>query len=76
VVDGGVNGTARVTMFLSSVKSWIDIHIVDGFMNFLGALVYFLNSVTKRFQTGFVQNYLLIVFLCVLAFLFFELKIS
>ena len=76
VVDGVVNGTGRNTLFLSELKNWFDKYIVDGFMNFLGTLVYFLNSVTKRFQTGLVQNYLLLVFLCVLAFLLFELKIS
>ena len=76
VVDGGVNGTASFTVFLSRVKSWIDIHIVDGFMNFLGTLVYFLNSVTKRFQTGLVQNYLLLAFLVFLVFIIWELKLT
>ena len=76
VVDGGVNGTASVTMFLSGVKQWIDTYIVDGFMNFLGTAVYFLNSVTKRFQTGVVQNYLLLAFLGFLVFIILELKLT
>ena len=76
VIDGAVNGTGHATLLLSRVKQWIDTYIVDGTVNFMGTLVYFLNSIVKRVQTGFVQNYLLIVFLCVLAFLFFELKTS
>ena len=76
VVDGAVNGTGHNTMFLSGIKNWFDKYIVDGLVNFMGTLVYFLNSFTKRVQTGFIQNYLLIAFLCILAFLFFELKIS
>ncbi len=76
IVDGAVNGTGHNTMFLSGIKNWFDKYIVDGLVNFMGTLIYFLNSFTKRIQTGFVQNYLLIAFLCVLAFLFFELKIS
>ncbi len=76
VIDGGVNGTARVTMFLSAVKQWIDTYIVDGTVNFMGTAVHFLNSITKRIQTGFVQNYLLIVFLVLIAFLFWELKLA
>ena len=76
VVDGGVNGTARVTMFLSDVKQWIDTYIVDGTVNFMGTAVYFLNSITKRVQTGFVQNYLLIVFFVLIAFLIWELKLA
>ncbi len=74
VVDGTVNGTGKNTLFLSEIKNWIDKYIVDGAVNFMGTLVYLLNSLVKRVQTGFVQNYLLIVFLSVLAFLAFELK--
>ncbi len=76
VVDGGVNGAASVTMFLSRVKQWIDTYIVDGFMNFLGTAVYFLNSITKRFQTGVVQNYMLLAFLVFLVFIIWELKLT
>ncbi len=76
VVDGAVNGTGTLTLWLSRVKNWIDAHIVDGLVNFMGTLVHFLNSIIKRLQTGLIQNYLLIVFLCVLAFLLFELKMT
>jgi len=76
VVDGGVNGAASVTMFLTRVKQWIDTYIVDGFMNFLGTAVYFLNSITKRFQTGVVQNYMLLAFLVFLVFIIWELKLT
>ena len=76
VVDGAVNGTGHVTMVISRVKQWFDATIVDGTVNFMGTAVYFLNSITKRVQTGFVQNYLLIVFLVVIAFLILELKLA
>lgn len=75
VVDGAVNGTGHVTMFLSRIKNWIDANIVDGLVNFMGTLTYFLNGLTKRLQTGFVQNYLLIVVVSVLVLLIFELKL-
>ena len=74
VVDGAVNGTGHVTMLISRLKNWIDIYIVDGFVNFTGAFAYSLNSIAKRLQTGFIQNYLLIVFVSVLILLAFELK--
>ena len=76
VVDGAVNGTGHVTLVVSRVKQWIDTYIVDDTVNFMGTAVYFLNSITKRIQTGFVQNYLLIAFLGILAILFFELKLT
>lgn len=74
-VDGTVNNTGRATLWLSQIKNWIDTNMVDGFVNFMGTLTYFLNFVIKRLQTGLIQNYLLIVFLTVLAFLVFELKL-
>jgi NADH-quinone oxidoreductase subunit L len=74
-IDGTVNNAGYATLFVSEVKNWIDKYIVDGTVNFMGTAVYFLNSITKRVQTGFVQNYLLVAFLCVLAFLVFELKL-
>jgi len=76
VIDGTVNGTGRNTMLLSDIKNWIDKYIVDGAVNFMGTVVYFLNSIVKRLQTGFVQNYLLIVFLVVIVFLIWELKLA
>ena len=76
VIDGAVNGTGRNTLFLSEIKNWIDKYIVDGAVNFMGTAVYFLNSIVKRIQTGFVQNYLLIVFLVLIAFLILELKLA
>ena len=76
MVDGTVNNTGRATMWLSEIKNWIDKYIVDGAVNFMGSLVYFLNSFTKRIQTGFIQNYLLIVFLVLIVFLIFELKLA
>jgi len=76
VVDGAVNGTGHVTLVISRAKQWIDTYIVDGAVNFMGTAVYFLNSITKRVQTGFVQNYLLIVFLALIAFLILELKLA
>lgn len=74
-VDGAVNNTGRGTLWISAVKNWIDKNIVDGIVNFMGVLTYFLNFIIKRLQTGLIQNYLLIVFLSVLAFLVFELKL-
>jgi len=75
IVDGAVNGTGHATLFISAVKGWIDKYIVDGLVNFTGTLTHFLNSIVKRLQTGFVQNYLLIVFIGILVFLVWELKI-
>ena len=75
IVDGAVNNAGLATLWISEVKNWFDKYVVDGFVNFTGAFTHLLNSFVKRLQTGLIQNYLLIVFLGILAFLAFELKI-
>lgn len=75
MIDGAVDNTGRATLLLSRIKNWLDQTIVDGAVNFTGTFVYFLNAIMKRLQTGLIQNYLLIVVLCVVAILIFELKI-
>lgn len=62
VVDGAVNGTGKATLWTSNVKNWIDKHIVDGLVNLTGGLTQFFSAVLRLAQTGFVQHYLLIVF--------------
>ncbi|HLD50658.1 MAG TPA: NADH-quinone oxidoreductase subunit L, partial [bacterium] len=62
VIDGAVNGTGKATLWTSKVKNWIDQTIVDGLVNFTGALTQFLSAVMRLAQTGFIQHYLLIVF--------------
>ena len=74
MIDGAVNGTGLGTLRLSDVKNWIDIHIVDGIVNGVGAVTRAFSSGLRRIQTGFVQNYLLILFIGALVMLFFEKK--
>lgn len=62
VIDGAVNGAARVTTAISRVKSWVDIHIVDFLVNFVAILTGFASLAVRRIHTGRVQNYLLIAF--------------
>ena len=62
VIDGAVNGAARVTMAISRVKSWVDIHVVDFSVNLVAILTGFTSLTVRRIHTGRVQNYLLIAF--------------
>ncbi len=63
VIDGAVNGLAKVTVIISEIKSWIDLYIVDGAVNGIAKVVGLLSSALRQVQTGFVQSYLLIAFL-------------
>lgn len=62
VIDGAVNGAARITMAISRVKSWIDIHIIDFLVNLAAVLTGFASLTIRRIHTGSAQNYLLIAF--------------
>jgi NADH-quinone oxidoreductase subunit L len=62
VIDGAVNGTARITVILSVISAWIDRYIVDGAVNLVGMIVKLFSSVLRRIQTGYIQTYLLIAF--------------
>ena len=62
VIDGTVNGIARIVVILSKITSWIDRYIVDGAVNMVAAAVRLFSLALRRIQTGYIQTYLLIAF--------------
>ncbi len=74
VIDGAVNGTGLITLFTSSIHQWFDKYIVDGIVNLVGQLTQFFSSIVRRLQTGYIQNYLLIVFVGLLVLIYIELQ--
>ena len=67
VVDGAVNGAARVTTIGSWFSSLTDRTVVDGLVNLVGWAVQESSHVFRRFQTGLVQNYALLMLFGVFA---------
>jgi NADH-quinone oxidoreductase subunit L len=68
VVDGGVNGTARLTRFSSRVTGLTDQYFVDGIVNAMAAFIMRLMSpLFRAAQTGFTQNYALVMVLGLVA---------
>jgi NADH-quinone oxidoreductase subunit L len=77
VVDGaGVNGAGWLTRFVSSVSMWWDSWIVDGSVRLGSFLVYALGFVSKFFQTGYVQNYMLLIVIGLIGFLAYYLHLA
>lgn len=62
VIDGSVNFCAGACVFVSNVKGWIDRCIVDGLVNLLAYIIKSLSIVFRRLQTGYIQNYILLIF--------------
>jgi NADH-quinone oxidoreductase subunit L len=61
IVDGIVNGAATVTRLTSFVAGRFDSIVVDGLVNLMAYLSGFIGLVLRRFQTGRVQTYLVLV---------------
>jgi len=68
VVDGAVNGTGWVTVVSSFVSGLTDRTVVDGVVNLVGWIVQESSLAFRRFQTGLVQNYALLMLFGVFAF--------
>jgi NADH-quinone oxidoreductase subunit L len=57
VIDGFLDGSAKVTATYSSVQGWFDDHVVDGLVNFTAWVTDQFGAITRQFQTGRYQNY-------------------
>ncbi|MFQ5459940.1 MAG: NADH-quinone oxidoreductase subunit L, partial [Anaerolineae bacterium] len=67
VVDLVVNTAGRAGNLASVFNGWIDTQIVDGAVNLVGVVNGELSRGLRRIQTGRVQQYVLVVFVSVLA---------
>jgi NADH-quinone oxidoreductase subunit L len=72
VVDGVVNGAAKLSLWLSTVSHWIDVHLVDGLVNLVAWILQQLALAFKKVQSGKVQNYAYVMFAAFLLFAFWR----
>lgn len=72
IIDGIVDGSAALTKAFSSFVGKFDNDVIDGLVNFTAYLSGFIGLVFRRFQTGKVQTYIIMVIfsLVILLFLF------
>jgi NADH-quinone oxidoreductase subunit L len=63
VVDGAVNGSAALTVWISRLQGLFDNRAVDGLVNLVGWVWMAIGRSVRRVQSGLVQNYALILFL-------------
>src|SRR5689334_5643018 len=68
VVDGAVNGTSWITVVSSFFSGLTDRTVVDGLVNLVGGIVQESSLAFRRFQTGLVQNYALLMLFGIFAF--------
>lgn len=63
VIDGLVNGIARIGIFSSWVSGLFDRYVVDGLANLLATASYGIGGWLRRFQTGYLRSYVLFLVL-------------
>jgi len=68
VVDGAVNGTSWVTVISAWFSGLTDRTVVDGLVNLVGWIVQEGSHAFRRFQTGLVQNYAMLMLFGIFAF--------
>ena len=73
VVDGLVNGSAGGTVLSALGSGWWDRWIVDGLVRFVGGFIKTLSWPVRLIQTGYVQNYALVMIVGVLVFISYVL---
>ncbi|TAL38432.1 MAG: NADH-quinone oxidoreductase subunit L [Spirochaetes bacterium] len=61
IIDGAVNGAARLVRGLSSVSILTDTHVVDGAVNGVGRAHERVSALLRRLQTGYIYNYALAI---------------
>ncbi|HEY2381351.1 MAG TPA: NADH-quinone oxidoreductase subunit L [Terriglobia bacterium] len=69
VVDGAVNGSAYTAVEGALGSSWWDRWIVDGLVRLIGGFVKTLSWPVRLIETGYVQNYALVMIFGVLIFI-------
>ncbi len=73
VIDGVVNFSATFTRGFSRASGQFDSIVVDGLVNLMAYLSGFIGLIFRRFQTGKVQTYIvLVIFSLVILLLFFK----
>jgi NADH-quinone oxidoreductase subunit L len=72
VVDGMVNGAARVTLIWASLMNWVDEYLVDGAVDLTEYIVQETSGVFRSLQSGRVQHYAFVMFIGFLVFAFWK----
>jgi len=70
IIDGIVNGAARLTRTFSSLSGWFDNHVVDGLVNLSAWFTGLLGRGARKVQTGKVQTYIIFALLGVIVIFF------
>jgi len=69
IVDGIVNAAGWLTYMFAKFQGWWDNVVIDGAVNGIAWIVGFFSDFTKPIQSGYVQNYMMVIVIFVLFYL-------
>lgn len=67
IIDGIVNGAAKVVVVVARLDGWFDTYVVDGAVNLVGNATMGLGSRFRQLQTGSINGYLYVIVIGVVA---------
>ena len=70
IIDGIVDGSAKITVAFSNFIGKFDNIVIDGLVNFMATLSAFIGLIFRRFQTGKVQTYIIMVIFSIVILLY------
>jgi NADH-quinone oxidoreductase subunit L len=61
IIDGIVDGSARVTVFVSWLEGLFDAYVIDGMVNAVADVIFWSGGKLKKVQTGSINGYLYVI---------------
>jgi NADH-quinone oxidoreductase subunit L len=61
IIDGIVDGSARLTIFLSWLDGLFDTYVIDGMVNAVANITYWAGGKFRKLQTGSINGYLYVI---------------
>jgi NADH-quinone oxidoreductase subunit L len=74
VIDGIVDGSARLTVFISWLDGLFDNYIVDGIVNAIANITFWMGNQFRRVQTGNINSYLYGILIAVVIAIIVKLR--
>lgn len=73
VIDGVVNGVAKITTLFSFAEGKFDLRVIDGLVNMVARIVQFFGGQLREIQTGKIQTYILMALAAIVAIFIIQL---
>ncbi len=74
IIDGIVDGSARLTVFLSWLDGLFDHYVIDGIVNAVANITYWAGGKFRRLQTGSINGYLYFILGAVVLAIIWKLR--